>query len=90
MIKVNNLHKSFGDDHVLKDISAQFEQGITNLVIGQSGSGKSVFLKCLVGLLKPDAGEVCYDDKQYGKLSPPAAKRIEKTNGNGFSRWSFI
>ena len=84
MIKVNNLYKSFGDDLVLKDISAQFEQGITNLVIGQSGSGKSVFLKCLIGLLKPDSGEVFYDDFQYGKLNPQQQRDLRKQMGMVF------
>ena len=52
MIEVENLHKSFGDAKVLKGISTSFEQGKTNLIIGQSGSGKTVFLKCLLGLIE--------------------------------------
>ena len=51
MIEVNNLHKSFGDVHVLKGITTSFLPGQTNLIIGQSGSGKTVFLKCLLGLM---------------------------------------
>ena len=50
MIEVKDLHKSFGDAHILKGISTSFENGKTSLVIGQSGSGKTVFLKCLLGL----------------------------------------
>ena len=48
MIEVKNLHKSFGDAHILKGINTAFEKGKTNLIIGQSGSGKTVFLKCLL------------------------------------------
>ena len=51
MIEVKNLHKSFGDAHILKGVTTTFEKGKTNLIIGQSGSGKTVFLKCLLGLL---------------------------------------
>ena len=51
MIEVKNLHKSFGDAHILKGISTSFEKGKTNFIIGQSGSGKTVFLKCLLGII---------------------------------------
>ena len=61
MIIVDSLNKSFGDKHVLKDINLSFDKGKPNLVIGASGSGKSVLLKCLVGLLDPDQGKVIYD-----------------------------
>ena len=84
MIQVKNLNKSFGEDHVLKDISTNFERGITNLIIGQSGSGKSVFLKCLIGLLIPDSGEVFYEDKQYGKLRPEEQRELRKQMGMVF------
>jgi len=60
MIEVNNISKSFGDNHVLQDISGKFERGITNLIIGASGTGKSVLLKCIVGLVVPEEGEVLY------------------------------
>ncbi len=62
MIKVENLHKSFDDIEVLKGISVHFETGKTNLIIGQSGSGKTVFLKCLLGLLTPSSGDIYFDD----------------------------
>ncbi|MCA1763665.1 MAG: ABC transporter ATP-binding protein [Cryomorphaceae bacterium] len=65
MIEVKNLNKSFGDEHVLKDISVLFEEGKVNMIIGQSGSGKSVFTKCVVGLHKPDTGEVLYEGKNF-------------------------
>jgi len=65
MIEINHLYKSFGDKDVLKDISATFENGKTNLIIGQSGSGKTVLVKNLVGLLEPTAGEVLYDGRNF-------------------------
>ena len=61
MIEVKNLCKSFGEKEVLKDISTVFDSGKTNLIIGQSGSGKTVLVKNLVGLLEPTSGDVLYD-----------------------------
>ena len=61
MIEVKHLYKSFEDKEVLKDINAVFENGKTNLIIGQSGSGKTVLMKNLVGLFDPTKGEVLYD-----------------------------
>ena len=63
MIKIKNLHKSFEDTKVLKGISTVFESGKTNLIIGQSGSGKTVLLKCLLGLLDYEEGSIAYDEK---------------------------
>lgn len=63
MIEVKNLYKSFGEKDVLRDINAVFESGKTNLIIGQSGSGKTVLMKNLVGLLSPTSGEVLYDGR---------------------------
>ena len=65
MIEVRHLYKSFGEKAVLKDINAQFKSGITNLIIGQSGSGKTVLMKNLVGLLTPTSGEVLYDGRNF-------------------------
>lgn len=65
MIEVKNLTKSFGDKTVLQDISGTFEQGKTNLIIGASGSGKSVMLKNIVGLFKPDSGEILYNGRNF-------------------------
>ena len=65
MIEIKNLCKSFGDKDVLKDINAVFESGKTNLIIGQSGSGKTVLIKNLVGLLEPTSGEVLYDGRNF-------------------------
>ena len=69
MIEVRNLYKSFGDKEVLKNINFQFEDGKTNLIIGQSGSGKTVLMKNLVGLLDPTAGEVLYDGRDFVKMN---------------------
>ena len=69
MIEVKNLSKSFGEIEVLKDISTNFDKGKTNLVIGQSGSGKTVFLKCLLGLFKYNNGSISYDSKIFTKLN---------------------
>ena len=65
MIEVKNLTKSFGDKTVLRGINARFETGKTNLIIGQSGSGKTVLMKNLVGLLHPTSGEVLYDGRYF-------------------------
>ena len=65
MIEIKNLTKSFGDKTVLRGINARFETGKTNLIIGQSGSGKTVLMKNLVGLLHPTSGEVLYDGRDF-------------------------
>ena len=65
MIEVKHLHKSFEDKEVLHDINAQFDNGKTNLIIGQSGSGKTVLMKNIVGLLDPTKGEILYDDRNF-------------------------
>ena len=69
MIEVKHLYKSFEDKDVLKDINTTFEDGKTNLIIGQSGSGKTVLMKNLVGLLDPTKGEVLYDGRDFLHLS---------------------
>jgi phospholipid/cholesterol/gamma-HCH transport system ATP-binding protein len=65
MIRADQVIKSFGDQQVIKSISIVFETGKTNLVIGRSGSGKTVLLKMLVGLIKPDSGRIWYDDDDF-------------------------
>ena len=65
MIEVKNLYKSFEDKDVLKDINTVFEDGKTNLIIGRSGSGKTVLMKNLVGLLDPTSGQVLYDGRDF-------------------------
>lgn len=65
MIKIENISKSFAGKTILNDISGVFEKGKPNLLIGASGTGKSVLLKCIVGLVKPDRGEVYYDGREF-------------------------
>ena len=65
MIQLNHLYKSFGDREVLKDINSVFENGRVNLIIGQSGSGKTVLMKNIVGLLTPTSGRIMYDDRDF-------------------------
>ncbi len=65
MIEVKNLNKSFDEKQVLRDINVRFEDGKTNLIIGQSGSGKTVLVKNIVGLLSPDSGQVLYDGRDF-------------------------
>ena len=69
MIEVKDLHKSFEDKEVLKGISTVFEDGKTNLIIGQSGSGKTVLMKNLVGLFEPTSGQILYDGRDFVKMS---------------------
>ena len=69
MIEIKHLYKSFEDKEVLHDINAVFENGKTNLIIGQSGSGKTVLMKNIVGLLDPTRGEVLYDGRDFVAMS---------------------
>jgi phospholipid/cholesterol/gamma-HCH transport system ATP-binding protein len=81
MIEVKNLNKHFGDAHVLKDITAKFTQGQVNLIIGQSGSGKSVLAKCIVGLHEIDTGSVSYDGRNFTEMNRFERKEIRKEIG---------
>ena len=65
MIKIQSISKSFGERLVLNEISGVFEKGKPNLIIGASGTGKSVLLKCIVGLINPDHGQVFYDGRDF-------------------------
>ena len=69
MIKVKNISKTFDDTPVLEGISTIFDKGKTNLIIGQSGSGKTVFLKCLLGLIKTDKGQIEFENKVFDSMS---------------------
>ena len=84
MIEVNDLHKSFGDAHILKGITTSFEKGKTNLIIGQSGSGKTVFLKCLLGLFDYEKGTISYDGKVISDLSPDEKRDLRAKIGMVF------
>lgn len=69
MIKVENLYKSFDGVQVLKDISVEYNSGQCNMIIGASGSGKTVLLKNLIGLMEPDSGDICYGDRKLSQMS---------------------
>lgn len=81
MIEVKNIYKSFGDLHVLQDISVNFEPGKINLIIGGSGSGKSVLTKCMVGLHPIDSGSILYDGKEFTTMNFKQKKEIRKDIG---------
>ena len=81
MIEVRNLTKSFGDKVVLDNINVTFETGKTNLIIGQSGSGKTVLMKNLVGLLQPTCGEVLYDDRDFIRMSKKEKVQMRREMG---------
>ena len=81
MIEVKHLYKSFEDKEVLKDINATFENGKTNLIIGQSGSGKTVLMKCIVGLLTPERGELLYDDRNFLEIGKKERKMLRREMG---------
>ncbi|WP_346236897.1 ABC transporter ATP-binding protein [Niabella insulamsoli] len=81
MIEIKNLKKSFGEKVVLKQINAVMEPGKCNLIIGSSGSGKTVFMKCIVGLMQPTEGEIIYNDVNYLTMSLEEKKAIRKKIG---------
>jgi phospholipid/cholesterol/gamma-HCH transport system ATP-binding protein len=81
MIEVNNIKKSFNGNVILNDVSAVMEGGKCNLIIGASGSGKTVFMKCLVGLFQPDRGTVLYDGTNFSAMNIAEKKEIRKMIG---------
>jgi phospholipid/cholesterol/gamma-HCH transport system ATP-binding protein len=81
MIKINHISKTFGDKPVLKDISGTFEKGKANLIIGASGTGKSVLLKCIVGLITPDTGTVFYDLNNFTEADKEVKSEIRREIG---------
>ncbi|XLS30153.1 ABC transporter ATP-binding protein [Flavobacteriaceae bacterium M23B6Z8] len=84
MIEVDNLHKYFGESHILKGITTCFDKGKTNLIIGQSGSGKTVFLKSLLGLFTPEEGSIIYDGRKYSNLDDDERTELRKEMGMVF------
>lgn len=84
MIKVDNLKKSFSGIPVLKGVSTTFEKGKTSMIIGQSGSGKTVFLKCLLGLHSPDEGVILFDERKHNELTNKEQRQLRKEIGMVF------
>lgn len=84
MIEVKNIYKSFEETTVLTDISTRFEPGITNLIIGRSGSGKTVLLKSILGLYEIDQGEIWYDDRNLVEMPEKERKLMRREVGMVF------
>jgi len=81
MITVKNISKSFADKQVLYDINVEFETGKTNMLIGASGTGKSVLLKCIVGLIKPDEGTVEFNGRSFANASKELQTEVRREMG---------
>ena len=81
MVEIEHLYKIFDGNEVLHDISCRFEPGKTNLIIGQSGSGKTVLMKCLIGLYEADKGSILYDNRDFSKMSKIERKIIRQEMG---------
>ena len=81
MIEIKNIHKGFNDRTVIEDVSASLETGKCNLIIGASGSGKTVLMKCLVGLFEPDSGEVLYDGESITNMNDDDRKQLRQQIG---------
>ena len=90
MIKGEHIYKSFDGRTILEDISVEFESGKTNLIIGRSGSGKTVLLKTLVGLHEPDSGNIYYDEKNYTALSFAERKLVRREVGMIFQGGALL
>lgn len=81
MIEIKNISKSFGDRKVIDDVSFTFEQGKTNLIIGESGSGKTTVMKLMVGLYEVDSGEVLFDGENFPTLGAKEKQEVRKKIG---------
>ncbi|GAA4752661.1 ABC transporter ATP-binding protein [Flavisolibacter ginsenosidimutans] len=81
MIEVKGLRKSFGDKTIINGVDVELRPGMCNLIIGSSGSGKSVFTKCLVGLFQPDSGQIFYDRKDFTAMTTDQKKEVRKEIG---------
>ena len=81
MIELKNIKKAFGDRTIINDVSAKLEPGKCNLIIGASGSGKTVLMKCMVGLLVPDSGAIMYDGVDFTKMNGEEKKEVRKQIG---------
>ena len=81
MIEAVHIFKSFNGNDVLKDVSIQFKQGKTNLIIGQSGSGKTVLMKCIVGLFEVDKGKIFFNERNFSEMNFEQRKDIRQEMG---------
>ncbi len=81
MLEIRNISKTFGDRKILDDVSGIFRPGDTSLIIGGSGTGKSVLLKCMIGLIKPEAGQVLYDGREFLDADKDTLKAIRREMG---------
>ena len=81
MIEVKHLHKRYDETYVLNDVSVKFEQGKCNLIIGRSGSGKTVLLKSIAGLIEVDEGEIWYDTQRFSHIDIGSRQKIRKEVG---------
>ena len=84
MVEIKNISKSFDGNLVLDKISMKFTPGKTNLIIGQSGSGKTVLLKSLLGLVKIDSGEMFFNDKKYNEINDNENRTLRREMGMVF------
>ncbi len=90
MIIVENVNKTFGNKHVLKDFSAKFYKGKCNFIIGASGGGKSVLMKCMVGLITPETGSITFDDRDFLKLNYKEKINVRKDIGMLFQNTALF
>lgn len=90
MISVQNLNKWFGDKHVLNNINAEFKPGVANLVIGASGGGKSVLIKCMVGLLTPENGKILYGNQDFISLEYHEKQNLRQEIGMLFQNTALF
>jgi len=81
MIELKNVYKGFGEKEILNGVNARFETGKTNLIIGTSGSGKTVLTKCMVGLIEPDKGEILFDGKNFTTMNAEERKELRQQIG---------
>jgi phospholipid/cholesterol/gamma-HCH transport system ATP-binding protein len=81
MIEIKDIKKSFGDKIVINDVSAVMQSGKCNLIIGTSGSGKTVLMKCMVGLFEPDSGEILYNGRDFAKMNTEQKKELRQQIG---------
>ena len=81
MISIRNIQKGFSGKTIIENVSAEFETGKCNLIIGASGSGKTVLMKCLVGLIKPDSGEIMYNGDNFSRMNQDQRKEMRRKIG---------